>query len=80
MTTISLKLPDDLAARLDAAAKDARKSRSEFAREALLEKLKDRETGKKPSLYELTKDLCGIGDSGLGDLSTNRKYLEGFGG
>ena len=32
-----------------------------------------------PTAYELMKDGCGIVDSGLGDLATNPKHLEGFG-
>jgi len=33
----------------------------------------------QPSFYDLTKEFCGCIDSGLGDLSTNKKYLEGIG-
>ena len=33
----------------------------------------------QPSFYDLTKEFCGYIDSGLGDLSTNKKYLEGIG-
>ena len=29
----------------------------------------------QPSFYDLTKEFCGCIDSGLGDLSTNKKYL-----
>jgi hypothetical protein len=32
-----------------------------------------------PSAYELMKDGAGIVDSGIGDLATNPKHLEGFG-
>ena len=38
--------------------------------------------GKKrqpPTAYELMKDGHGIVDSGLGDLATNPKHLQGFG-
>ena len=31
------------------------------------------------SAYDLLKDSFGCFDSGLGDLSTNPKYMEGFG-
>lgn len=34
---------------------------------------------KKLSLHERMKDLCGIVDSGVTDLATNKKYMEGFG-
>jgi hypothetical protein len=31
------------------------------------------------SLFELMKDACGVVDSGVPDLATNKKYLDGFG-
>jgi hypothetical protein len=31
------------------------------------------------SLYEQSADLCGKGKSGLRDLASNPKHLEGFG-
>jgi hypothetical protein len=31
------------------------------------------------SAYDLAKDLAGSVESGIGDLSTNKKYLQGFG-
>jgi hypothetical protein len=31
------------------------------------------------SLHDRMQDLCGIVDSGLTDLSTNKQYLEGLG-
>ena len=40
MTTISLKVPDELVARMDAVARAKRTSRSALLREALEEKLK----------------------------------------
>ena len=33
----------------------------------------------EPSVYDLVKEDLGCVDSGLGDLSTNPKHLEGFG-
>ena len=34
---------------------------------------------RKPSLHERMKDFCGIVDSGVPDLATNKKHMEGFG-
>ena len=34
---------------------------------------------RKPSLHDRMKDLCGIADSGIPDLATNKKHMEGFG-
>lgn len=34
---------------------------------------------KKLSLHDRMKDGCGIVDSGVPDLATNKKHMEGFG-
>lgn len=34
---------------------------------------------KKPSLHDRMKDFCGIVDSGVPDLATNKKHMESFG-
>ena len=79
MTTISLKIDEKLAAGLEAEARARRTTRSELCREALAGLL--RKSGKsKPSLLQQSKDLCGAGASGLGDLSSNPRHLAGFGG
>jgi Ribbon-helix-helix protein, copG family len=79
MTTISLKVPDELIARMDAMARGMRTSRSALLREALEEKLKAAARKSPPSLYDQSSDLCGKGSSGLGDLASNPIHLEGFG-
>lgn len=35
--------------------------------------------GTKPSLHDRMKDGCGIVDSGIRDLATNKTHMEGFG-
>ena len=79
MTTISLKIPDELVARMDALASARRTNRSALLREALEEKLKDYASNTPPSLFEQSADLCGKESSGLGDLASNPEHLEGFG-
>ena len=79
MTTISLKIPDELLARMDAVASAKRTSRSALLREALEEKLEVVASKSAPSLYDLSTDLCGKDQSGVGDLASNPKHLEGFG-
>ena len=79
MITISLKIPDELASRLDATARAKHVSRSALFREALEEKLEASAAAAKPSLLDQCGDLCGSGDSGLGDLASNPKHLAGFG-
>lgn len=79
VTTISIKLPDDLASRLDALARAENTSRSALFREALSDRLKASARRTKPTLYELSSDLCGTGASGIGDLASSPKHLDGFG-
>jgi len=43
------------------------------------EKVAPSETEVKNSFYSKAKHLIGSIDSGVTDLSTNKKYLEGFG-
>lgn len=78
MTTLTLKVPEELLARLDEAARLDRTSRSEVCRKALEARLKKTPVRRR-SLLELSRDLCGSGSSGIRDLSTNKKHLEGFG-
>jgi Arc/MetJ-type ribon-helix-helix transcriptional regulator len=79
MTTISLKIPDELLSRMDAVARARRTSRSALLREALEESLQAASKEAAPTLYERSADLCGKASSGLGDLASNPKHLEGFG-
>ena len=79
MKTISLKLPDGLHAKLERAAKQEMQSKSEIVRAALEQFLNGKRTSKKfVSALELAGDLVGS-CQGPGDLSTNPKYMEGFG-
>jgi metal-responsive CopG/Arc/MetJ family transcriptional regulator len=81
MKTLSLKLPPGLIAKLDRAAKQRGQSKSEVMQAALEQFLnsKQRTTSKRPiSALELAGDLVGCVE-GPGDLSSNPKYMEGFG-
>ncbi len=79
MATISLKIPDELLSRMDAMARAKQTSRSALLREALEEKLKAARRRAPLSLFEQSADLCGKGSSGLGDLASNPKHMDGFG-
>ena len=79
MTTISLKVPDELVSRMDALARAKQTSRSALLREALEEKLNAAALKTPLSLYEQSTDLCGMGSSGVGDLASNPKHMDGFG-
>lgn len=75
MKTVSLKLPASLGVKLERAAKKTGLSKSEVVRAALERFL---QTERPMSALELAGGLVGSCE-GPEDLSTNPKYLEGFG-
>jgi len=83
MSTLTLELNDSLFARLVTASKARNLPPAELARETLEHTLAAMppllEEPNGPSAYDIMKDTFGCVDSGLGDLSTNPKYMEGFG-
>ena len=79
MNTISLKLPDRLLERLEAAACARGTTKSSLVRECLEQSLDARPVGTKASCYDLASDLAGSLKGLPRDLATNPKHLEGFG-
>ena len=80
MTTLSVKLPQTLAAQLEKQAERRGISKSALLRESLLRELsKDAEQDEPLSVFDLVKDDLGCLRSGLRDLSTNPEHLSGFG-
>jgi len=77
MRTISLKLPDDIDAKLEARARDLGITKSEITREALSRYLEGEPT-QGVSCLDLVRDLVGTA-RGPGDLASNKKYLRGYG-
>lgn len=75
MKTLTMKLPDSLLAWLEAEAKRANRPKSALVRDILQHYHQRRQ----PSALDLAADLCGCVESGLRDLSRNKKYLKGFG-
>jgi hypothetical protein len=75
MKTLTVKLPEPLAAWLTKRAAELGRSQSELVREAL-QKL--REGGGAVSCHDLMADVCGT-VGGPKDLSTNARYLDGLG-
>jgi Arc/MetJ-type ribon-helix-helix transcriptional regulator len=78
MKTISLKLPAGLHARLDRAAKQRKRSKSEVVRAALEQFLNGAGAVPPGSLREAAQRWLGC-VAGPGGLSTNRQYMEDFG-
>jgi len=75
MKTITVKLPESLAAWLSRRARELGRPQSELVRDALVQA---REGKGAASCHDLLADLCGSVD-GPKDLSTNPKHLVGFG-
>ncbi|MDE0449982.1 MAG: ribbon-helix-helix domain-containing protein [Spirochaetaceae bacterium] len=75
MKTLTVKLPERLAASLEREAERAQVSKSEMVRDILDRHL----SGTAVSAVDLAVDLAGCVDSGVGDLSSNRARLDGFG-
>ncbi len=78
MTTLSLKLPRPLAARLEDRARAHQKPKSALVREFIEQGLQAG-SGEGVSFHELAKAKCGVARSGIRDLATNPKHLENFG-
>jgi predicted transcriptional regulator len=74
MRTVSFKLPEELDDKLSELAKQRKSTRSALVREALLALAK----GKRRSVTAAVDEL-GVIVEGPEDLSTNRKYLSGYG-
>jgi hypothetical protein len=78
---LNVKLPPELHARLVRAAKQRKRSKSAIVRQALdhyLSGTQSLEPARPKSALELAGDLAGC-LAGPGDLSTNEKYMDGFG-
>ncbi len=79
MKTLSLKLTPRLLEKLERTARERGQTKSEVMRAALEQFLQGDGRPERPvSALDLAGDLVGCGE-GPGDLSTNPKYLEGFG-
>ena len=80
MKTITIKVPDELAIRIQKGADRLGISKSAFIRESIEKEFQNGTfVEESPSFYDLVKDDLGCIDSGLTDLSTNPKHMEGFG-
>ena len=78
MKTTSIKMDENLENKITYLSKKKGISKSMFVREALIEYIANNETKSKGSFSDLARDLSGSLE-GAKDLSTNPKYLDGFG-
>lgn len=79
MRTISLKLPDDLLARLSSQAKARRLTKSSLIRESLVKTLYEQPSSATVSCYDVARDLAGTVKGLPEDLGHDPTYMEGFG-
>jgi hypothetical protein len=77
--TLSIRLSKAERAALRTAARKGKISQGQLVRKALLAYGVGSVKSAAPNAYDLVKDLIGKNKGGPGDLSTNPKYLEGFG-
>ena len=78
MSTLTVKLPQPLEAKLDALVRRRGQRKSALVREAIEKLVAERGEIAKGSVLDLLQDLKGAGQ-GPKDLSTNRKHLQGYG-
>ena len=78
MKTLSLKLPDEVDARISAIAKRRQSNKSEVVRNALDAYLAKETTPQKVSVLEVAGDLVGSLE-GPGDLSHHDEHMRGYG-
>jgi predicted DNA-binding protein len=78
MATLSVKLSQPLYAQLDALVVRRGQTKSELVREAIERLVAEREAPENTSVLDLIKDLKGSG-RGPKDLSSNPKYMDGYG-
>lgn len=78
MKTLSVKLPDGLDAKLTAAARRRRTTRSSLVRKTLQDALREDGKSKRGTALDAVRDLIGC-VSGPADLSVNKAHLKTFG-
>jgi predicted DNA-binding protein len=77
MRTISLRLPDEMPAQLDAEAKARGVTKSFLVRESLEKALGKESSAGAVSCYDLAHDLAGSVKGLPEDLADNPKYMDG---
>jgi metal-responsive CopG/Arc/MetJ family transcriptional regulator len=78
MDTLSLKIPGSIKEKLNTYSRRNSLTRSEIVRKALIEYFEKDDLKTQGSFYDLAKDLAGSINS-ASDLSSNKKYLSGYG-
>lgn len=79
MSTVTIELPDTLKQRLDQEARRLRITPARLVRRTLEASLKNGTKQSGPTLFELTRDLCGSVTGGPRNLARNKRRLKGYG-
>ena len=80
MKTLTVKVPDELGVRLEKRARRLGLSKSAIVRESIEKELeRSVKVEEEPSAYDLMKEGIGCIDSGVSDLASNPRHMEGFG-
>ena len=79
MKTVSLKLPAHVLQQLEIECKQRRISKSALIRESLDDHFRSARQSRKNSALDLIRDLVVSAKNAPRDLSTNPKYMEGYG-
>jgi len=79
MVTVTVKLPLALASQLSTQAREKRVSKSALIRASLEKTLANGKSRRRPTFGERVGHLAGSVKGLPKDLSTNKKYMEGFG-
>jgi hypothetical protein len=82
MSTLTLELPEALFTRLQAASAARHIPPAQLACETLDKALPQAAAGtgdEAPSAYDMMKEGFGCVDSGVNDLATHPRHMEGFG-
>lgn len=80
MKTVTVKISEGLAIRLEKRAKRYGVSKSTLIRKSLEREMADEcVVQEEPSAYDLMKKGMGCIDSGVDDLATNPEYMKEFG-
>jgi predicted DNA-binding protein len=79
MQTISLRLPEELLARVDMEARARGITKSLLVRESLERALREEGSTRAVSCYDLARDLAGSVKRLPADLAGNPQYMENFG-
>ncbi|MGC9450834.1 MAG: ribbon-helix-helix protein, CopG family [Oceanipulchritudo sp.] len=80
MKTLTIKVPEELAIRIEKRARRLGITKSALIRQSIEEEMRGKASVEEaPTAYDLMRRDLGCIESGTGDLSSNPDHLKGFG-